>query len=201
CGARVPRVRPPPPTTPPDATTPPAVTPSATTLTPTTAAAPPPATGPLAGLPTFDDFAKQNMAKPTPEEEALWRTPLAPEEEKNLRDGMKRLQSSVDAARASFNAPGSQGGEGTYQTAQKAYTDQENLLAQRQREALKVGDDRKAKWFEGERKRVENLYGELVKSNATLLTNREAVDNEDKKHTYQKLTEQTTAAGNRINAL
>jgi hypothetical protein len=189
------------PTTATDATTAPAVTPSATTLTPTTAAAPPPATGPLAGLPTFDDFSKQNLAKPTPEEEALWRTPLAPEEEKNLRDGMKRLQSSVDAARASFNAPGSKEGEGTYQTAQKAYADQENLLAQRQREALKVGDDRKAKWYEGERKRVENLYGELVKSNATLLTNREAVDNEDKKHTYQKLTEQTTAAGNRISSL
>jgi hypothetical protein len=188
------------PTTATDATTAPTTAPAATTLTPATAAAPP-ATGPLAGLPTFDDFSKQNLAKPTPEEEALWRTPLAPEEEKNLRDGLKRLQSSVDAARASFNAPGSKEGEGTYQTAQKAYTDQENLLAQRQREALKVGDDRKAKWFEGERKRVENLYGELVKSNATLLTNREAVDNEDKKHTYQKLTEQTTAAGNRINAL
>jgi hypothetical protein len=188
------------PTTATDATTAPTTAPAATTLTPATAAAPP-ATGPLAGLPTFDDFSKQNLAKPTPEEEALWRTPMAPEEEKNLRDGLKRLQSSVDAARASFNAPGSKEGEGTYQTAQKAYTDQENLLAQRQREALKVGDDRKAKWFEGERKRVENLYGELVKSNATLLTNREAVDNEDKKHTYQKLTEQTTAAGNRINAL
>jgi hypothetical protein len=188
------------PTTATDATTAPTTAPAATTLTPATAAAPP-ATGPLAGLPTFDDFSKQNLAKPTPEEEALWRSPLAPEEEKNLRDGLKRLQSSVDAARASFNAPGSKEGEGTYQTAQKAYTDQENLLAQRQREALKVGDDRKAKWFEGERKRVENLYGELVKSNATLLTNREAVDNEDKKHTYQKLTEQTTAAGNRINAL
>jgi hypothetical protein len=189
-----------------DATQPPATTTTSTqppppATTPPAPAAAPPTTGPLAGLPTFDDFSKQNLAKPTPEEEALWRTPLAPEEEKNLRDGLKRLQSSVDAARASFNAPGSKEGEGTYQTAQKAYTDQENLLAQRQREALKVGDDRKAKWFEGERKRVENLYGELVKSNATLLTNREAVDNEDKKHTYQKLTEQTTAAGNRINAL
>jgi hypothetical protein len=161
------------PTTATDATTAPAVTPTATTLTPTTAAAPPPATGPLAGLPTFDDFSKQNMAKPTPEEEALWRTPLAPEEEKNLGDGLKRLQSSVDAARASFNAGGSKDTESAYHTAQKAYTDAQRDLAKAQREALKVGDDRKAKWFEGERKRMEGLYGELVKGNVQLRQSQE----------------------------
>jgi hypothetical protein len=193
---------PPPPTATapaPDATQPPAAT---TTQPPPPAATPaPPTTGPLAGLPRMDDFVAQNIAKPTPDEEASWRTPMAPEEEKNLRDGMKRLQSSVDAARASYNAAGSKDSEGAYHSAQKAYSDAEAELAKRQREALKVGDDRKAKWYEGERGRLKDLYGELVKSNATLLTNREAVDNEDKKHTYQKLTEQTTAAGNRISSL
>ena len=105
----------------------------------------------------------QNMAKPTPEEEALWRTPLAPEEEKNLRDGLKRLQSSVDAARAAYNAGGSKDTESAYHTAQKAYTDQEALLSKRQAEALQVGDTRKAQWLATERARVATLYSELVK--------------------------------------
>jgi hypothetical protein len=215
---------PPPPTQPPAATpavagapaapppapgaTPPAVTaapgatpPAVPGATPPAPVAAPPTTGPLAGLPKIDDFVAQNMAKPTPEEQALWRTPMNPEEEKTLRDGLKRLQSSVDAARASYNAAGSKDSEGAYHSAQKAYADAQADLAKKQREALDVGDKRQADFWAGERTRLKDLYGELVKSNATLLTNREAVDNEDKKHTYQKLTEQTTAAGNRISSL
>lgn len=149
--------------------TPPAV-PGATPPAP---AAAPPTTGPLAGLPKIDDFVQQNMAKPTPEEEAMWRTPMSPEEEKNLGDGLKRLQSSVDAARASYNAAGSKDSEGAYHGAQKAYSDAEAELAKRQREALKVGDDRKAKWYEGERGRLKEIYGELVKGNVQLRQSQE----------------------------
>ncbi len=149
----VPGATPPPPAGTPPATTPPAATPP-----------PPPTTGPLAGLPRMDDFVAQNIAKPTPDEEASWRTPMAPEEEKNLRDGMQRLQSSVDAARASYNAAGSKDSEGAYHSAQKAYSDAEAELAKRQREALKVGDDRKAKWYEGERGRLKEIYGKLVEN-------------------------------------
>lgn len=142
------------------------VTPPTAGVTPPTAATTPapPTTGPLAGLPKIDDFVAQNMAKPTPEEEAMWRTPMSPEEEKNLRDGMKRLQSSVDAARASYNAAGSKDSESAYHGAQKAYSDAEAELAKRQREALKVGDDRKAKWYEGERGRLKEIYGKLVEN-------------------------------------
>lgn len=158
--------------TPTPAVTPPA--PAATTTTALPATTPPPATtGPLAGLPKIDDFVAQNMAKPTPDEEASWHTPMAPEEERGLRDNLKRLQSSVDAARATFNAPGSKEGEGTYQTAQKAYADAQAELAKRQREALKVGDDRKAKWYEGERTRLKELYGELLKGNVQLRQSQE----------------------------
>jgi hypothetical protein len=187
---------PPPPTQPPAATpavagapaapppapgaTPPAVTaapgatpPTVPGATPPAPVAAPPTTGPLAGLPKIDDFVAQNMAKPTPEEEAMWRTPMSPEEEQNLRDGMKRLQSSVDAARASYNAAGSKDSEGAYHSAQKAYGDAEAELAKRQREALKVGDDRKAKWYEGERGRLKDLYGELVKGNVQLRQSQE----------------------------
>jgi hypothetical protein len=158
------------PTTATDATPAPAVT----TPPPAAAApAPPPTTGPLAGLPKQDDFMAQNMAKPTPEEEALWKTPLSPQAAKTHQDNLKRLQSSVDAARASFNAGGSKDTESAYHTAQKAYTDAQRDLAKAQREALKVGDDRKAKWFEGERKRMEGLYGELVKGNVQLRQSQE----------------------------
>jgi len=158
---------PPPPTGAPAATpavagAPGATPPAAPGTTPPAPVAAPPTTGPLAGLPKIDDFVAQNIAKPTPEEEASWRTPMNPEEEKNLRDGMKRLQSSVDAARASYNAAGSKDSESAYHGAQKAYSDAEAALAQKQREALKVGDDRKAKWYEGERGRLKELYGKLL---------------------------------------
>jgi hypothetical protein len=190
---------PPPPTATapaPDATQPPAAT--TTQPSPPAATPAPPTTGPLAGLPTFDDFSKQNMAKPTPDEEALWRTPLAPEEEKNLRDGLKRLQSSVDAARASFNAGGSKDTESAYHTAQKAYVDQEELLSKRQSEALKVGDDRKAKWLEGERGRLKDLYGELVKGNIQIQTADNAAANTRKTKALEGLDGDVKAAGDRM---
>ena len=160
------------PTTATDATTAPTTAPAVTTLTPATAAAPP-TTGPLAGLPKIDDFVQQNLAKPTPEEEALWHTPMNPQEEKTHQDNLKRLQSSVDAARASFNAGGSKDTESAYHTAQKAYTDAQRDLAKAQREALKVGDDRQAKFWEGERGRLKDLYGELVKGNVQLRQSQE----------------------------
>jgi len=152
----------------------------------------------LAGLPKIDDFVAQNMAKPTPDEEASWRTPMAPEEEKNLRDGMKRLQSSVDAARASYNAAGSKDSEGAYHSAQKAYSDAEAALAQKQREALKVGDDRKAKWYEGERGRLKDLYGELVKGNIQLQTADNAAANTRRTKALEGLDGDVKAAGDRM---
>ncbi len=141
------------------------------------------------------------MATPTPEEEALWRTPMNPEAEKTLQDNLKRLQSSVDAARASFNAPGSKDTEGAYQTAQKAYADAQADLVKKRDEALKVGDDRKAKWLEGERGRLKDVYGELVKGNVQIQTN----DNAEKNKRIAKVNEGVDAdvaqTGDRINSL
>lgn len=160
--------------------------------------APAATTGPLANLPKMDDFVQQNMAKPTPDEEASWHTPLSDQEEKSLRDGLKRIQSSVDAARASYNAVGSKDSEGAYHTAQKAYSDAEAELAKRQREALKVGDDRKAKWFEGERTRLREIYGELVKGNVQIQTADNAAANTRKTKALEGLDADIKTAGDKL---
>jgi len=170
----------------------------APTLTPAAAApAPPPTTGPLAGLPTMDAFMAQNIAKPTPEEKALWHTPLSPETEANLQGGLKRLQSAVDLARAAFNTDQTKGPE-AYNTAQKAYDDALKDIEKQRREALGVGDKRQADFWTGERTRLKELYGELVKGNIQLQTADNAALNTRKTKALEGLDGDVKAAGDRM---
>ena len=123
----------------------------------------PPNTGLPPGMMSREDFFKTNMIKPTPDEETSFKTPLGPQEEAGIVEQRKQLEQAAELARQAFNAqvPGS---EAQYTAAKKALADAGAKAEEQRRLALKVGDDRRERFWEKERDRVDRLYGEMVKA-------------------------------------
>jgi hypothetical protein len=184
----------------PVATTPVTPAPAATTA-PAAPAAPvqPPLPPGMNGV-TVQQYIDANIGKPTPEEEATFNTPLSPERRQAMEKQRTILEDAVRVARRSYAA----GVDKDSGSVTKTETDLAKAIADNEKEAqeaLKVGDTRKAEWFQKRRDQLTDVYKTMLTGAETRLTNSESVVNEERGKRFNELSTEAKAAGDRITTL